>query len=92
MFITVAPVDRISDSGLLMFATGDAKQCHTVQIVDNICENESEEFLSNLTLASGVSRIIVDPDSARVIINDTDDCGKCVSVGLLTLAVHVQRG
>ena len=77
----VAPEDYISDSGLLMFTTGQSRQCHSVRIVDNeICE-DMEHFFSNLTLVSGIPRITVDPDGAKVIIDDTDDCGKCVSVG-----------
>ena len=85
--IVVTPEDYISDTGLLSFATGDARQCHRVQIVNNdICETELEQFLSNLVFVSGVQRITVDPASARVIIDDTDDCGKycfCLKVRLV---------
>ena len=83
LIIIVAPEDYISDSGLLTFATGDDRQCHSVRIVNNdICE-DTEHFFSNLTLVSGIPRITVDPDGAKVIIDDTDDCGKCVSVGYI---------
>ena len=82
IIITEAPEDYISDSGLLFFATGDREQCHTVLVVNNIVCDVLEQFLSNLTLLSGIPRIAVDPDSSQIIIKDTDDCCKCVSVGL----------
>ena len=83
LIIIVAPEDYISDSGLLAFATGDDRQCHSVRIVDNdLCEDPVlEHFFSNLTLESGIPRITVDPDGAKVIIDDIEDCGKYVFVG-----------
>ena len=80
----MAPGDYISDSGLLMFETGDDRQCHTVQIVDdNVCEDIQmiiEYFFSNLALVSGIPPITVDPDRAQVNITDSADCSKCVSI------------
>ena len=86
-FIIVAPEDYKSDSGLLRFDTGDDKQCHSIQIVSNeICEEpELEHFFSNLTLVSGIPLITVDPDSAKVIINDTNDCSKCTCMTIVNL-------
>ena len=74
----VAPEDYISDSGLLTFAIGDDRECHSVEIANNeLCEEPVlEHFFSNLTLESGIPRITVHPDGAKVIIDDTDDCGK----------------
>ena len=60
-----------------MFATGDDRQCHRVQIVnDDNCERELEQFFSRLALVSGTPVIIVDPDIAQVIIDDSQNCGK----------------
>ena len=91
--ILVAPEDYISDTGQLIFTTGDDRQCHRVRIVNNdICEDELEQFLSNLALVSGVPRITVDPASARVIIDDTDDCGKycfCLRVSAFIFASNL---
>ena len=86
----VAPEDYISDSGLLTFAIGYDRQCHSVQIANNeLCEEPVlEHFFYNLTLESGIPRITVHPDDAKVIIDDTNDCGKCS----LTLGAHAQRG
>ena len=70
-----------------MFNTGDDRQCHRVQIVnDDNCERELEQFFSRLAYVSGTPVIIVDPDTARVIIDDSQDCGKyCFFQSLLTL-------
>ena len=76
MFSLVAPEDYLSITGILAFNTGDDRQCHDVEIVnDDIYENELEQFVSNLALVSGAPAT-VDPESAQVIINDNDDC-KC---------------
>ena len=81
----VDPEDYISDSGLLMFDAGDDRHCHSVQIVnDYICER-LEQFLSHLAYVSGTPVIVVDPDSAHVIIDDTYDCRKYLSSSLLTI-------
>ena len=59
-----------------MFATGDDRQCHRVQIInDDICEHELEQFFSRLAYVSGTPVVIVDPDTARVIIIDDVRCG-----------------
>ena len=61
-----------------MFARGDTRQCHLVQILnDDICEGPSvEDFFSDLALGSGTSVIVVDPDRAQVLIDDSEDCRK----------------
>ena len=75
-FILVAPEDYTSSTGILTFNTGDNRQCHDVEIVnDAIYESKLEQFFSNLALVSGAP-VTVDPESAQVIINDDDDC-KC---------------
>ena len=66
-------------SGQLQFNQGDTRVCHTITInQDEICENTpNEDFLSNLTLASGIQPITVIREHARVIINDDmePECG-----------------
>ena len=85
LFVVVAPEDYISDSGLLMFSAGDVEKCHTVQIVnDSICEDEQESFTSDLVLESGTPLITVDPNSARVVI---EDCSKCLSTSLISVII-----
>ena len=90
--IIVAPGDYVSDSGLLMFVTGDDRQCHRVQIVnDDDCERpELEQFFSRLAYVSGTPVIIVDPDTARVIIDDSRDCGKYCFIRILLPCVCIQ--
>ena len=57
-----------------MFTIGDVRQCYRVQIVDDdFCDPEL--FFSNLELLSGTPVIIVNPDRAEVVIQDSD-CGK----------------
>ena len=57
-----------------MFTIGDVRQCYSVQIVDDdFCDPEL--FFSNLELLSGAPVIIVNPDRAQVVIQDSD-CGK----------------
>ena len=91
ILVIVAPEDYIADAGLLMFATGDDRQCHRVQIVnDDICERELEQFLSRLAHVSGTPVIIVDPDSARVIIDESRGCGKYCFFRLLSPCVCIQ--
>ena len=78
-FHLVSPQDYSSSTGILTFNTGDDRQCHDVEIVDDvISESEFELFFSNLALVSGAP-VTVDPPSALVNINDNDDC-KCAIV------------
>ena len=73
--LLVSPEDYTSSTGILTFNTGDDRQCHEVGIVDDeLCEEPSEQFFSNLALESGAP-VTVDPPTARVIIfDDTGDC------------------
>ena len=74
-----------------MFATGDDRQCHRVQIVNaENCERELEQFLSRLAYVSGTPVIIVDPDIARVIIDESQDCDKYCFFRLLAPCVCIQ--
>lgn len=71
---TEAPDDYLADSGVLVFSTGDDRQCHRVRIVDDeFCD--PEQFFSNLALVPGAPVIIIDPASAQIFIQDSD-CGK----------------
>ena len=76
-FFLVAPEDYLSSTGILTFNTGDDRQCHDVEIVnDDTYESDLEQFFSNLALVSGAP-VTLDPSSAQVIIDDNDDC-KCL--------------
>ena len=74
MCISESPEDFLATSGVLEFTAGDVRQCYRVQIVDdNFCDPEL--FFSNLELLSGTPVIIVSPERAVVVIQDSD-CGK----------------
>ena len=74
----MAAEDYVQSTGQLVFAVGDTRQCHEVTIIDNsICERpELEHFYSTLSLLAGNNVIIGNPQRARVIIDDSDDCRK----------------
>ena len=76
----VSPTDYEGVSGLVLeFNTGDNRVCHNVTIVqDQLCEDPSEDFISNLTLQSGVQPISVVRTPATVNIIDTNEpeCSK----------------
>ena len=78
-FNTADPEDYLSSSGELTFASGDTQQCHTVRIQnDDDCDTpeEEEDFFSNLVLVSGQPVIRVDPATARIVVDDSEDCSK----------------
>ena len=75
-FLLDSPQDYFSSTGSLTINTGNNRICHDVEIVnDDICEEPSEQFFSDLTLVSGAS-VTIDPASVRVVI--FDDPGDCV--------------
>ena len=59
----------------LVFNTGDTRVCHSITILqDNVCESDPNEyFFSNLSYVSGVQPISIDPPTAQVIIDDTNE-------------------
>ena len=59
----------------LVFNTGDTRVCHSITILqDNVCESDPNEFFfSDLSHVSGQERINIDPPTAQVIINDTNE-------------------
>ena len=62
----------------LVFNTGDDKQCHTINIVDDDdCEQPAEDFFSNLMFVSGQPLVTINPAQAQVIIDDDNEpeCG-----------------
>ena len=87
----VSGLDYEAVSGeMLEFAVGQTRACHTVTInQDNVCEllPSNEYFFSDLAYESGVSVINIDPQTARVIIADTNEpeCGEysylCIPFG-----------
>ena len=75
-----SPADYIGQSGaLLSFNTGVRLRCHTVQINDDdLCEQPAGDVFLQLSYVLGLMPITVNPDMARVIINDDDEseCGE----------------
>ena len=71
--------ERVIDE-VLNFAVGQTMACHIINITDdNICENNPNEFFfSNLVLGGGDQPIVVDPEQAQIIIDDTNEpeCGE----------------
>ena len=64
---------------IIQFDTGDTRVCHNITIInDQLCEEQNEKFLSNLTLVSGIQPITVTRTPATIIINDTlePECSK----------------
>ena len=64
---------------LIQFDTGDDRVCRNITIInDQMCEEQNEEFLSNLTLVSGIQPITVTRTPTTIIINDTlePECSK----------------
>ena len=64
---------------LIQFHTRDTKQMHTIIIThDLLCEDDPNEFFSNIAFVSGTQPIEVIHPQARVIIYDSmePECGK----------------
>ena len=64
----------------LNFPRGTERVCHTITILqDDECEllPGNESFFLDLSLESGVGVIIIEPPTAEVIIDDTEEpeCG-----------------
>ena len=62
----------------LVFNTGDDRQCHTVNIVDDDdCEQPAEDFFSNLMFVSGQQVVTINRPQAEVVIDDDNEpeCG-----------------
>ena len=62
----------------LTFNTRDVTQCYNVTIFqDSTCEiYPNENFIVNLQYESGIQIITVRPDTANILIDDTNDCGE----------------
>ena len=93
---SVAPGDYDALNGFeLAFNIGDNRVCHNVTINDDeLCEQPAESFLSRLSYVSGQMPITIDPEEARVFIDDENEpecTGRCVDelyavyLSLLTL-------
>ena len=73
---TVVGADYVAVVGAeLVFNSGDTRVCHTIEILqDDICEYPPNEFFfSNLAYVSGVMPITIAPDTAQVVIDDSDE-------------------
>ena len=67
---SVAPGDYAALHDLLVFDVGDRRVCHNIMIHDDNIYEGTESFLSRLLYVSGQTPIIIDPEEARVFIND----------------------
>ena len=77
--LTVADSDYVAViRERLNFPRGSLFVCHNVTILqDSDCECSLENFFSDLSLKSGVGDILIQPETAEVLINDTreSECG-----------------
>ena len=76
---TESGVDYIGvEDTVLIFGVGDHRVCHNVQIFnDSLCElSPTEYFFSSLEHERGEMPVFLNPDRARIIINDASECGK----------------
>ena len=79
ILITGGGVGYVAVSDRLQFAVGSQKQCHVVAILpDDICEMTPENLFADLTLMTGNSGIIINPNSSEITIDDANetDCSK----------------
>lgn len=75
--ITTAESDdyaEVADEQLI-FSHGTTRVCHSIFIMnDAICERDTNEtFFSELAYISGVLPITINPTTAQVVIDDTDE-------------------
>ena len=74
----MSPADYLHQVEELEFNVGDTRVCHRVIIIDdNLCERNSENFLSSLSDASG-SFIVFDFVVTEITIEDEmePECGQ----------------
>ena len=65
--------DYVAATEDLVFPQGSTRVCHTIMIIDdNICESD-KDFFSDLSPVSGMLPITIDPETARVIIDDSNE-------------------
>ena len=67
----------------LIFGTGDHRVCHNIEIInDGLCElSPIEYFFTHLEYEGSQTPIIfISPNQACVIIIDTTECGKSISL------------
>lgn len=79
----MSPLDYLGVADVrLDFGVGQSEACHFVNITDdNICENNPTElFSSNLVLGGGEGPILIEPQQAEIIIDDTNgpECGTLI--------------
>ena len=89
---TAAGADYVAVAGEeLVFSRGDTRVCHTIDILqDIICEDDpNENFFSDLSYVSGVPPITINPPTAQIVIDDSDELEcKYEKISLLTLCVN----
>ena len=89
---SVAPGDYAALNGFeLAFNIGDDRVCHNVTISDdNECEQPAESFLSQLSYISGEMPIIINPEEARVFIDDTNE-SECTGRYTCCISLTINR-
>ena len=76
----------------LVFNTGDDRQCHTINNVDdNDCEQPPETFFTDLCYVSGQQVVTINPVRTTVYIdNDNEpECGKITDCGYQVFTLHL---
>ena len=81
---------------MLIFGVGNHRVCHNIQTLnDSLCElSPTEYFFSYLEHESGEMPVFLNPDHARIIINDASECGKYTNKPFqhINYEVHVLSG
>ena len=73
LIFTVAPMDYVALSEILMFGACQTRSCTNVTIVDDLVDEDEEFFRVSLTKTTGLdSRIKLDPVEGRIVIIDND--------------------
>ena len=73
LIFTVAPMDYVALSEILMFGACQTRSCKNVTIVDDLVDEPEEFFRVLLTRTTGLdSRITLNPVEGRIVIMDND--------------------
>ena len=85
-FLVEDDFQQLADSTLLNpFSSSSRQNCFSIRITnDTLFEMDIENFQVDLSLASGVTRVRIDPGSATV--NIVDDDGKFLHTAILHLS------
>ena len=68
--LIAADEDYLRPTEVLVFSTGDVRQCVNISLIDDDSLEEVEEFFVNISTL--VPRVTIDPDLTTVELQDDD--------------------